>query len=186
MPRKRYIGDPEDSGSLEKRGAAIEAYKPNTDHVTKRWTTARGPKPSLTPELLDKIALLVGGGNTIPVAAAACGCANLWRGWSVRAKEHLAIGYEGGFEEGQSPYVAFAEVMTVAKASWEADMVLGISSGHPQWKAFMDLLSRRLPKYWQEQKSQTVTVKTPQDVAQGKSTAQLEEEYAASLKADNG
>lgn len=174
MPRPKHIGDTSDSHDLERRGEEALESRPNFDHVTVRWTTARGRKPSLTPELLEKIALAVAAGNTIPVAAAANGAATLWRGWATRAKEHQALGYEGGFEEGCSPYVLFAEVMTIAKASWEVDMVTKIGAGHPQWKAFMDLLARRIPKYWQEQKAQTVTVKTEREEAASLSTAELE------------
>lgn len=180
MPRPKHLGDPADShGDLEKRSDDVVDRKPNTDHVVRSWSATRGRKTTLTETAINEISELVAGGVTVPVASAACGYGSRWVNWSRVAREHIEQNYEPGFEEGQSPYVAWAEALQEAKAAWEASMILKIGSGDPNYKGPAWLLERRLPKYWQERKSVQVDVKTEAQIASGKSTQELEAELAS-------
>jgi hypothetical protein len=189
VARKKYLGDPDHptlpgalpsvgGDALNGRADDIIDRKPNHDHVVKAWYRPRGSKTSLTEEAIEQIATLVAGGNTIPVACAACGYGTSWRNWHTAVKEHLLAGYEPGFEEGQSPYLAYAEAITQAKASWEVSMVAVIASGNPNYKGPLALLERRLPNYYQERKSVQVAVKNERDIAQGMSTEELQRALA--------
>jgi hypothetical protein len=175
MPRPPYIGDP--PSELEKRSDEIVVNKPNTDHVVRTWKP-RGRPTTLTQETIDSICDLIAGGCTIPIAASACGFATQWANWGRKAKEHLAAGYEPGFEPGQSPYLVWLDCVTQAKASFVANACLQITAGHPQWKSQAWILERRLPDMWQERKSVSVAVKTEREEAASKSTQELEQELA--------
>ena len=189
--RKKYLGDIdyEGPGSLDRRSDDIIDRKPNHDHVVKAWFKAASPLLTLTPEAIDNISTLVAGGNTIPVACAAAGHGSAYVNWNVKAKLHIEAGYAPGFEEGQSPYVAWADAIKQAKASWEVSMVALIASGNPNYKGPLALLERRLPQYYQERKSVQVAVKSERDVAAGLSTEELRklvaETYEKKLEESN-
>ncbi len=178
MPRKPYIGD-----SLETRADDVIDTKPNTDHVVPSWRPKTGKPTSLTPELIERVAGLVAGGVTIPVACAAVGIKkSLWGNWNRIAKEHDAEGYVPGFGEGESPYAAWYDAIVEAKAAFEANEILKISGHAKEWKASAYLLERRLPQYWQERKKAEITVKTAEQSAKEMSTEELEQAVRLALE----
>lgn len=159
---------------------------PSTNHVVRKWyRSPRGKHTPITPQIIEEVALLVAAGATLPVASVACGVGKRWNEWNIVAREHEALGYEPGFETGQSPYVAWLHAMDEAKCAFEVNCVLHISSGHKNWKAYAYLLERRAGGRWREKKEVAVTVRTEQDKAAEMSTEQLAVEVTRMLEADS-
>lgn len=170
-----------DGAGLEEDSSDVSDLQPTTDHVKRTWKKSKCGRPTLvTAQITHQMCLLIAGGTPLPVAALACGVRG-WRDWVRTGREHEALGYEPGYEEGQSPYVDFLWSIDEARAALEASMALRITQAAiKDWRAAAYTLERRFADRWREKKEIAVTVKRPDEIAKEMSSEELE---AAVVKA---
>jgi hypothetical protein len=103
-------------------------------HVPRR----EGHPPLLTPAVQAVIIEAIGVGCPYPIAAAHAGVDHdtlrIWR----RKGEH-----------GIAPYADFVKELAQAELDWEVNAVKSIhAAGEKDWRAHLELLSRRIPERW--------------------------------------
>lgn len=114
----------------------------------------------LTPESVAEIARLVRLGVPIPVAATATGAGRRPEKWAEKGRSDRALGYEGGFELGQSPELYFVEQIEQAQAGAEADLTGFIRLAAPNdWRAAAWVLERRASTRWHLQSKLEISAK---------------------------
>lgn len=121
---------------------------PNLDHVRLDWGGSTR-KARLTPENVHTMALMVAAGTPIPTACTAIGCGKNWNAWNLQARRDERAGIEAGWDEDQSPQLAWLQAMEQAKAAFEVAMVARVGAAAPNdWKAAAWLLERRAAQRW--------------------------------------
>ena len=162
MPKQRKYETNTDETNI----IPLPVYRPNTVKPT-----------TCTPDVTQRVCMLVAQGITIPVAAAALGIKDgTWKAWSRYGREHAERGME-------SPYTAWNDALEEAKAQCETGWVSMVISGaatDPKYACW--LLERRFQDRWALQKQAPAALPEGEDTA-GLSTAQLMEQLAAARAA---
>lgn len=117
------------------------------------YRPARGRRPTLTPELMQRIVDVVKVGNYLKTAAAYCGVGYstllLWQARGRAQQERVANGLD--VEPGEDLYLEFLELLTqgeaqaqvTALAYWRTAM-----RDPSNWRAAMEYLARKAPDQW--------------------------------------
>jgi hypothetical protein len=99
---------------------------------------ATGRPPLLTPAVQAVIIEAISAGCPYPVAAAHAGVDH----------DTLRLWRRKG-EQGIAPYVEFVTALAQAETAWEVNAVKSIhAAGDKDWRAHLELLSRRIPERW--------------------------------------
>ncbi len=104
----------------------------------RRRKAGPGRTPLLTARVQRVIIEAIATGNHYPVAAAYAGIDHdTLRLWRRRG------------ERGQQPYADFVKALAQAEIEWEVAAVKAIhAAGEKDWRAHLELLSRRFPERW--------------------------------------
>ena len=115
------------------RPAVLEDSPP-----AKRHRAGPGRRPLLTPAVQAVIIEAISAGCPYNIAAAHAGIDH----------DTLRIWRRKG-EQGIAPYVDFVKLLAQAEIDWEVAAVKAIhAAGDKDWRAHLELLSRRIPERW--------------------------------------